>query len=100
MAYSFLSLDMNLIPSATKYNVPNFWQGKFSDDELRMLIPGRDIKTGLVHSNNSLLSLLQWEPNPQATLDLILRNSIEYTQEQYETLLNDVDSIWYVARAN
>tara|TARA_R100000541_G_scaffold21420_1_gene31339 strand:+ start:199 stop:501 length:303 start_codon:yes stop_codon:yes gene_type:complete len=94
--HSFLALDMNTIPQATKDNVPTFWLGKFSNDKSRMLIDGYDSKRDLVHSQHVLDSWLQWEQNPQETQDLILSNAIEYTYEQVMSLTSDKSSIWYV----
>ena len=96
MAHTFLSLDMNLIPQATKDNVPTFYSALFSNDNTRMLIDGRNDKGELVHSWEALLSWLQWEVSPLTTLNTIVDNSIEYTGQEFNTLKNDVDSIWYV----
>ena len=96
MAHTFLSLDMNLIPQATKDNVPTFYSALFSNDNSRMLIDGRNDKGELVHSWEVLLAWLQWEANPLSTLNAIVDNSIEYTAQEFAELKNDVDSIWYV----
>jgi hypothetical protein len=95
MAHTFLSLDMNLIPQATKDNVPTFYSALFSNDNTRMLIDGRNDKDELVHSWEALLSWLQWEPDPLATLNAIVDNSIEYTFSEYSSLKGDTNSIWY-----
>lgn len=87
---------MNAIPASTKNNVPSFWGGVFSNDKSRMLIDGLNTSGELVHANSALMSWLQWESNPQATLNIILSTSIEYTQEQYEELTNDDNSIWHM----
>ena len=96
MAHTFLSLDMNLIPQATKDNVPTFYSALFSNDNTRILIDGRNDKGELVHSWWVLLAWLQWEVNPLVTLNAIVYNSIEYTAQEFAALKNDVDSIWYV----
>ena len=96
MAHTFLSLDMNLIPQATKDNVPTFYSALFSNDNSRILIDGRNDKGELVHSWWVLLAWLQWEVNPLVTLNAIVYNSIEYTAQEFAALKNDVDSIWYV----
>lgn len=96
MAHTFLSLDMNLIPQATKDNVPTFYSALFSNDNSRMLIDGRNEKGELVHSWEALLSWLQWEYDPLATLNTIVDNSIEYTSQEFVTLKYNSNSIWYV----
>jgi hypothetical protein len=96
MSHTFLSLGMNLIPQATKDNVPTFYSALFSNDNSRMLIDGRNDKGELVHSWEVLLAWLQWESDPLATLDLIIDGSIEYTAQEFNVIKNDVDSIWYV----
>lgn len=96
MAHTFLSLDMNLIPQATKDNVPTFCSALFSNDNTRMLIDGRNDKGELVHSWEALLSWLQWETDPLITLNVIVDNSIEYTAQEFAALKSDVDSIWHV----
>ena len=95
MAHTFLSLDMNLIPQATKGNVPTFYSALFSNDNTRMLIDGRNYKGELVHSWEVLLSWLQWEADPLAALNTIVDNSIEYTFREYSALKDDINSIWY-----
>ena len=87
---------MNLIPQATKDNVPTFYSALFSNDNTRILIDGRNDKGELVHSWWVLLAWLQWEVNPLVTLNAIVYNSIEYTAQEFAALKNDVDSIWYV----
>jgi len=96
MVHTFLSLDMNLIPQATKDNVPTFYSALFSNDNTRMLIDGRNDKGELVHSWGALLSWLQWEAYPLETLNTIVDNSIEYTAQELMSLKGDTDSIWYV----
>ena len=96
MSHTFLSLDMNLIPQATKDNVPTFYSGLFSNDNSRMLIDGRNANGDLVHSWGVLLSWLQWEVDPMATLNLIVDNSIEYTTAEFNTEKSKLESIWYV----
>ena len=96
MSHTFLSLDMSLIPEATRDNVPTFWKGLFSNDGKRMMIDGRDKKGDLVHPDNTLLKWLQWEADPIKTKNMIIDSSIEYTAKEYESLRNDINSIWYV----
>ena len=96
MAHTFLSLDMNLIPQATKDNVPTFYSGLFSNDNSRMLIDGRNDKGELVHPMAVLLKWTQWDADPEVTIQALLDDAIEYTAEEFNTLKNDVDSIWYV----
>lgn len=96
MPHTFLSLDMNLIPQATKDNVPTFYSALFSNDNTRMLVDGRNDKGELVHSWAVLLAWLQWETDPLTTLNTIVDNSIEYTRQEFNALKNDADSIWYV----
>jgi len=96
MAHTFLSLDMDLIPQSTKDNVPTFYSALFSNDNLRVLIDGRNDKGQLVHPMGVLLSWTQWSENPSEVVQLLLDDAIEYTVEEFNTLKNDVDSIWYV----
>ncbi len=96
MPHTFLSLDMNLIPQSTKDNVPTFWQGLFSNDKSRMLIDGKNDKGDLVHPTQVLQAWLQWSDNPDEKIQQILSTSIEYTREEYLTLKDNANSIWYV----
>ena len=96
MAHTFLSLDMNLIPQETKDNIPTFWGGLFSNDNSRMLIDGYNEHGVLVHPKETLDAWLQWEENPQETLDLILSTSLEYTGEEYQELKSNPNSIWFI----
>lgn len=96
MSHTFLSLDMNLIPQATKDNVPTFYSGLFSNDNSRMLIDGRNANGDLVHSWGVLLSWLQWEVDPMATLNLIVDNSIEYTTAEFNAEKSKLESMWHV----
>jgi len=108
MAHTFLSLDMNLIPQATKDNVPTFWGGLFSSDGIKdadgnytqdptmLLIDGYNDNGDLVHPQETLSAWLQWESNPLETQELIISNAIEYTKAEYITLKGDVNSIWFV----
>tara|TARA_R110002012_G_scaffold273575_1_gene459478 strand:+ start:1683 stop:1985 length:303 start_codon:yes stop_codon:yes gene_type:complete len=94
--HTFLALDMNTIPQATKDNVPTFWCGLFSNDKSRMLIDGYISNNVLVHCQYVLDSWLQWESDPSATQELIISNAIEYTYEQVKTMQKDPESIWYI----
>ena len=96
MVHTFLSLDMNLIPQATKDNVPTFYSALFSNDNTRMLIDGRNEKGELVHSWDVLLAWLQWETDPLATLNTIVDNSVEYTANEFKAIKNNVSSIWFI----
>jgi len=98
--HSFLSLDMTLIPQETKDYIPNFWLGKFSNDKSRLLIDGYDGQGDLVHPQSQLDAWLQWEDDPQATQELIISTSIEYTKEQIQAEFNDYNSIWYEPKDN
>tara|TARA_R110001632_G_scaffold84188_2_gene185858 strand:- start:184 stop:492 length:309 start_codon:yes stop_codon:yes gene_type:complete len=95
MAHTFLSLDMNLIPQTTKDNVPTFYSGLFSNDNSRMLIDGRNDKGELVHPMSVLLKWTQWSENPNGVVQSLLGDALEYTVVEFNTLKNDVDSIWY-----
>tara|TARA_R110002167_G_C12523211_1_gene638399 strand:- start:429 stop:773 length:345 start_codon:yes stop_codon:yes gene_type:complete len=108
MSHEFLSLDINLIPQATKDNVFTFWSALCSNDGVmgddgewvvepsRILLDGRNDKGELVHSWRALFSWLQWEADPLETLNLIVDNSIQYTAQEFADLKNDIHSIWYV----
>tara|TARA_R110000772_G_scaffold6315_3_gene22114 strand:+ start:836 stop:1183 length:348 start_codon:yes stop_codon:yes gene_type:complete len=109
MAHTFLSLDVRYkIPKATKDNVPTFWSALYSNDGVkgndgkwivepsRILLDGRNDKGELVHSWEALLSWLQWETDPLITLNVIVDDAIEYTAQEFNTLKNNVDSIWYI----
>ena len=95
MAHTFLSLDMDLIPQATKDNVPTFYSALFSNDNLRMLIDGRNDKGDLVHPMSVLLSWTQWSANPNEVVQSLLDDAIEYTPAQFRVIKGDIDSIWY-----
>lgn len=95
MPHTFLSLDMALIPADTKAYVPGFWSGRFSNDQERMIIDGKNNDGDIVHPQNILNSWLQWEPDPQATMNLILSTAIEYTVEEFLLEKNDSNSIWF-----
>ena len=95
MSHTFLALDMALIPQSTKNNVPTFWQGYFSNDNAFMLIDGYNDKRELVHPQETLNSWLQWESEPQSTLNAILSSAIEYTKEEFKAEASDAGSIWY-----
>ncbi len=95
MQHTFLALDMDLIPQSTKDNVPTFWLGLFSNDNSRMLIDGRNAQGYLVHPQETLNAWLQWESDPQATLNAILSSAIEYTKKEFKIKTLDLDSIWY-----
>ena len=98
MSHTFLSLDMSLIPQATKDNIPTFWFGLFSSDGKRMMIDGRGSKGELVHPDSTLEKWLQWELEPLAAKDIIISSAIEYTSEQYRNSRDDINSIWYINR--
>ena len=86
---------MNLIPQTTKDNVPTFYSGLFSNDNSRMLIDGRNDKGELVHPMSVLLKWTQWSENPNGVVQSLLGDALEYTVVEFNTLKNDVDSIWY-----
>lgn len=108
MSHTFLSLDMALIPQATKDNVPTFWMGMFSSDgikaedgllvkePLRMLIDGKNDKGEMVHTLPTLRAWTQWSSSPDEVILLILDSAIEYTTEQIKLEQQDSDSIWYI----
>ena len=96
MPHTFLALDMRLIPQSTKDNVPTFWDGMFSSDGKMMLIDGYNDNRKLVHPQATLDAWLQWESDPQATLNAILSSAIEYTREEFKAERRDINSIWYV----
>ncbi len=96
MSHTFLALDMNLIPQATKDNIPTFWQGVFSNDMSRMLIDGYNDKRELVHPQATMITWLQWESDPQTTQQALLDSAVEYTSEQIKAEQQDVNSIWYI----
>lgn len=86
---------MSLIPADTKAYVPGFWLERFSNDLGRMIIDGKNSNGDIVHTQNILDSWLQWESDPQATMDLILSTTIEYTAEEFLLEKNDSNSIWF-----
>ena len=96
MAHTFLSLGMSLIPQTTKDNVPTFYSALFSNDNSRMLIDGRNGKGELVHPMTVLLKWTQWDADPEATIQALLDDAIEYTADEFHTLRSDTNSIWYV----
>ena len=97
MSHTFLSLDMSLIPQETKDNVPTFNSCLFSNDMTRLLLDGRSISGQLVHAMPVLLSWVRWSDNQQEAVDLILSSAIEYTAEEFISLKENPDSIWYVS---
>ena len=93
--HTFLSLKMDLIPQATKENVPSFWFTKISEDGSCLLIDGYDEQGSCVINNATWLDWLQWETNPEATKNLIVAEAIEYTQEEMFESFSDITSVWY-----
>ena len=100
MAHTFLSLDMNLIPQETKDYIPNFWNGKFSNDKLRLLIDGYNEQRELVQPEELINVWLQWEENHQETFNNLIENSIEYTKEELQLEFKKIDSIWFEEEDN
>ena len=100
MSHTFLSIDMNLIPQATKDSVPNFWKGLFSNDKSRMIIDGKNIHGELVHTQKTLSAWLQWSGNPQELTTQLLSTAIEYTRKELELERANVNSIWYRGEDN
>lgn len=96
MSHTFLALDTSLIPQATKDNVPTYSQGCFSNDGHFLMIPAYNEQGVLVHPQATFNVWLQWESDPQATLQLILDNAIEYSLEQLQSMREDPNSIWHV----
>jgi hypothetical protein len=96
MLHTFLALDMELIPQATKDNVPTFWLGLFSNDNTLMLIDGRNSSGDLVHPMTVLRAWTQWSPDPDEVIAQLLASAIEYTTEDIMLLKGDINSIWYV----
>jgi hypothetical protein len=96
MSHTFLSLDMNLIPQSTKDGQPDFWKQLFSNDNSRVLLDGYNSSRDLVHPNAVLMAWLAGEGDPEATLELILSDAVEYTREEYWIRGADISSIWYV----
>ena len=94
--HTFLSLDMNLIPQWTKDNVPTFYSGRFSNDNSRMLLDGKNSNSELVHAQFILNAWLGGELDKTLTLNTILDNAIEYTRDEFIALTLDINSIWYV----
>lgn len=98
MSYSYMPLNMNLIPESTKNNIPTFWGGTFSSDNTRKIEPGYHSDGTIAHDITTLLAWLQWEVDPQATLNLILEEAKQHemTKEQFQEAKNNVNSIWYI----
>ena len=107
MAHSFLSLDMNLIPQATKDNVPNFWLQLFSNNGVKdksgdwiteptlLLLDGYNKDRELVHSSGTLESWTQWSDNPTQVINSLISTAEEHTKEEMQTKLSDINSIWF-----
>lgn len=100
MAHTFLSLDMNLIPQSTKDNVPNFWLGKLSNNNERLLIDGYNDKRELVQPVAILNLWLSWSENKEEIISQLLSSSIEYTKEALQSEYRDMNSIWYQSEGN
>ena len=100
MAHTFLALDMLRIPQATKDNIPNFWLGKFSNGQERLLIDGYNDDGILVHPQEQLDAWLQWENNPQETQAALISTAIEYTKDQMLAEFDKPESIWYSEPTN
>lgn len=96
MSHTFLSLDMDLIPQATKDNVPTFLSGVFSNDGKRLLIDGYNDKRELVHRQETFNKWLQWSDNPLLVQQDLLSTSIEYTKDEFTAEKNNPSSIWHV----
>lgn len=93
MNHTFLAVDVSLIPQETK-NIPSFTLNKFSNDSSRILLSGRE--NGVVrYSQETMLAWLQGEADPQATLDILIDSSIEYTKAQIKAQFRNPQSIWY-----
>ena len=95
MAHTFLALDMALIPQDTKDYIPNFWLGKFSNNQERLLIDGYNEQRELVQPDELINVWLQWEDNPQETFTIIMESSTEYTKDEMLLEFNNEESIWY-----
>ena len=95
--HTFLAIKFDLIPQATKDNVPLFWDGVFSSDISLLLIDGNSDSGGMVHPMSTLLSWVQWSENPNEVIAGILSDAIEYTYDEYQAEKNDVNSVWYIA---
>jgi len=95
MAHNFLALKRSFIPQATQDNIPNFWMGKFSNDQSRLLIDGYNEDGVLVHPQEQLDAWLQWEDDPMATQELLLSTAIEYTKDEMLAEFDKPESIWY-----
>jgi len=95
MLSTFLALDMNLIPQATKDSVPNFWDNKFSNDNLRILLPGYNEIGELRQDSEKILLWLQWDDNPKKTLISLLSTAMEYTKDEIEAEFKNSESIWF-----
>ena len=95
MAHTFLAFDMLRIPQATKDNIPNFWLGKFSNDQSRLLIDGYNEQRELVQPEELINVWLQWEEDPQAAFASLMNNSIEYTKDEMLAEFEKPESIWY-----
>lgn len=96
MAHTFLALDMNLIPQWTKDNVPTFWQGRFSNDNSRMLIDGYKENGELVHPQFVLDAWLGGVPNKKEVQAQLIGEAIEYTVQEIKQESTNPESIWYV----
>ena len=94
--HTFLALDMNTIPQATKDNVPTFWCGLFSNDKSRMLIDGYNEQRQLVHPQSTMSAWLKWSGNPLEIQEALLSEAQELTIGQLKLEQQDINSIWYV----
>ncbi len=97
MAYNYIALDMNLIPQETKDNVSAFLEGTISNDNTRYLMPGYNHNGDLVQDSGLILSMLQWEKDPQAKLNELIspENSYVMTLKELKAAKLDPQSIWY-----
>jgi hypothetical protein len=98
MAHNYMPLSVALIPEETKARAPTFKLGCFSNESKRYLIPAYLESGKLCHNQELLLSWLQWEYDPQLTLDSLIEEATPYimTLDELKVSRLNPDSIWYV----
>jgi len=96
--YSFLALDLNLIPQSTKDNTPNFWKQRFNASQTRLLVCGYDAERNLVHTGDTFNRWLEGvsEDERAQLISDILNTAQEFTYQEITDLTNDINSEWYL----
>ena len=81
----FLAIPTDHIPQWTKYNVPTYALGYFSNDGSYLLIDDA----------HPVSTYEKWLGPNKDILQELLSKSIRYSKEEIEVLLMDSTSIWY-----